>query len=50
MISDLDIFRSARAQAASMAAWLEEWAEQHETRAKLARDAAGRLRDVSGRL
>ena len=46
----LDGTKYARAQAMSMAEWLEEWAEQHDARAKLARDAAGRLRDASGRL
>ncbi len=46
----LDGTKYARAQAVSMAAWLEEWSRQHDARAKLARDAAGRLRGVSGRL
>ena len=46
----LDGTMHARAQAMSMAAWLEEWSRQHDARAKLARDAAGRLKDVSGRL
>ena len=49
-VKALDGTKYARAQAVSMAAWLEEWAEQHNARAKLARDAARRLVDVSGRL
>ena len=49
-VKALDGTEFARALAVSMAAWLEEWAEQHEARAKLARDAAGRLRCVSERL
>ena len=49
-VKALDGTKHARAQAVSMAAWLEEWSRQHEARVKLARDAAGRLRDVSGRL
>ena len=46
----LDGTKHARAQAVSMAEWLEEWSRQHDARAKLARAAAGRLRDASGRL
>ena len=49
-VKALDGTKHARAQAMSMAGWFQEWAEQHKARAKLARDAAGRLRDVSGRL
>ncbi len=49
-VKALDGTKHARAQAVSMADWLEEWAEQHDARANLARDAAGRLRGVSGRL
>ena len=41
--------KEARAHAAmGMAGWFEAWAEQHQARAKLARDAAGQLMDVSG--
>ncbi len=46
----LDGTKHARAQAMTMAGWFQEWSRQHKARAKLARDAAGRLRDVSGRL
>ncbi len=47
-VKALDGIKHARAQAVSMAAWLEEWSRQHDARAKLARDAAGRLKRVSG--
>ncbi len=49
-VKALDGTKYARAQAASMAAWFQEWSRQHKARARLARDAAGRLRDASGRL
>ena len=43
--------KEARVYAATeIANWFEAWAEQHQARAKLARDAAGRLRDASERL
>ena len=43
--------KAARGYAATaMANWFEIWAEQHQARAKLARDAAGRLMDVGERL
>ncbi len=43
--------KEAGTQAATgLADWFQEWSRQHDARAKLARDAAGRLRGVSGRL
>ncbi len=49
-VKALDGTKHARAQAMSMAAWFQEWSRQHKARTRLARDAAGRLRDASGRL
>ncbi len=43
--------KEARAHAATgMANWFLEWGEQHQARAKLARDAAGRLMAAGERL
>ncbi len=45
----LDGPRGAPFHAAHMADWIEEWSQQHEDRAKLARDAARRVRTASSR-
>ena len=43
--------QEARTHAATgMANWFLEWSEQHQARANMARDAAGRLMDVGERL
>ncbi len=50
-VKALGATKEAGTQAATgLADWFQEWSRQHDARAKLARDAAGRLRGVSGRL